>query len=225
MLVMVIGFCNAAFILLWIMKFLDISRDILRNISVNLYVFLFLCGRKDKLEKEAIRRAGVVKRERIIASIEDTILFLKKMKKIYTNNIYYEGHDQFLKLLYQIESEQTQLDLTEKRNNYYIQGPMARHRRFDRERMKELQNEMELEVEDDVVGVMEEQRRLGEKEGRIRDTPYYQSLGKIRVTKTKNVSNNAWKRMKSMSTRTLALDPNYTSESPLQSEGSSLRKV
>ena len=37
--------------------------------------------------------------------------------------------------------------MTEKRNNYYIQGKMARHRRYDRERIKELENEQILEIE------------------------------------------------------------------------------
>lgn len=156
LLVMVIASCNTLFILLWIMKFLEIGREMIKKFSKKLYVFIFLCGRWDKLEKEAARRAGVIKRERIIAVIEDSILFLKKMKGIYANNIYYEDHDRFLRLLYQVENEQLQLDLTEKRNNYYIQGPKARHRKFDRERMKELQNEQSLDVEENVIEIMEQ---------------------------------------------------------------------
>ena len=106
-----------------------------------IYTFIFLCGRDDKFTKETVKRAGIIKREKIISSIEDTILFLKKMKKIYSNNVFYEDHDRFLILLYEIESVMKQLDMTEKRNNYYVQGKMARHRKFDRERIKELGNE------------------------------------------------------------------------------------
>ena len=100
LLVMVIAFCNTFFIILWLTKFLEISRDIIKNLSKGLYVYVFLCGRWDKLDKEAARRAGVIKREKIIANIEDTVLFLKKMKNIYVNNIFYEDHEKFLKLLY-----------------------------------------------------------------------------------------------------------------------------
>mmetsp|Transcript_20404 Transcript_20404/g.25124 ORF Transcript_20404/g.25124 Transcript_20404/m.25124 type:complete len:250 (+) Transcript_20404:3-752(+) len=120
MLVMVIAFCNSFFILLWIMKFLDISREMIKRSSEKIYVYMFLCGRWDKLEKETARRAAVIKREKIIASIEDTILYLKKMMEIYANNSFYEDHDRFLRLLYHIEFEQNVIDLTEKRNNFYI---------------------------------------------------------------------------------------------------------
>jgi len=156
LLVMVIAFCNSFFILLWIMKFMEISREMIKRSSKRIYVYIFLCGRWDKLEKETARRAGVIKREKIIASIEDTVLFLKKMKNIYSNNIFYEDHDRFLRLMYHTELEVSQLDMTEKRNNFYIQGPMARQRKFDRERMKELQNEQSLEVDENLIQVMED---------------------------------------------------------------------
>jgi len=120
LLVMAIALSNSLFILLWIMKFLDISREMIKRSSKRVYVYLFLCGRWDKLEKETARRAGVIKREKIIASIEDTVLFLQRMKNVYSNNIFYEDHDRFLKLMYHIQSEQSVLDLTEKRNNFYI---------------------------------------------------------------------------------------------------------
>lgn len=158
MLVMVIAFCNAFFILLWLMKFLDISREMIKKNYETVYVYLFLCGRWDKLEKETARRAAVVKREKIIASIEDTILFLKKMMNIYANNSFYEDHDRFLRLIYHIEHEFAVLDLTEKRNNFYIQGDMARMRKYDRERQREVQNEQSLVLDDDVLPVMEGQR-------------------------------------------------------------------
>ena len=62
--------------------------------------------------------------------------------------------------------------MTEKRNNFYVQGPMARHRKYDPERMKKLANERYLQVEDDIVGVMDEQRAQGEEAGLIRDGPF-----------------------------------------------------
>ena len=104
-LVIVIAACNALFLLLWIMKFVDISRDMIRTKLPKVYTALFLCGRGDKMEREAARRAGVMKREKVIATIEDTVLFLKKMKKIYANNIFYEDHERFQILLYTIASE------------------------------------------------------------------------------------------------------------------------
>jgi hypothetical protein len=45
---------------------------------------------------------------------------MQKMKRIYANNVYYEDHTRFLKLLYFIEYERKHIDLTEKRHNYYI---------------------------------------------------------------------------------------------------------
>ena len=153
------------------MKFMEISREMIKEKCPNVYIFVFLCGRWDKLRKESVKRAGVIKREKIISSIEDTVLFLKKMKKIYSNNVFYEDHDRFLTMLYEVESVMRSLDMTEKRNNFYIQGNMARHRKFDRERIKELANEQILELEAEVVQVMEEQR--DQDNDRLRSTPFF----------------------------------------------------
>lgn len=60
------------------------------------------------------------------------------MKGMYTRQIFYEDHQRFLKLLYFLENEKSQIDLTEKKHNFYIQGKMARDRKFDPERMKEI---------------------------------------------------------------------------------------
>ena len=80
------------------------------------------------------------------------------MKNIYANNSCYEDNDRFLKMMYHIEFEMSVLDLTEKRNNFYIQGDMARDRKFDRERMKEVANEQSLEIDiENLHEVMEEQ--------------------------------------------------------------------
>lgn len=194
MLVMVIAFCNAFFILLWLMKFLDISREMIKKNYETVYVYLFLCGRWDKLEKETARRAAVVKREKIIASIEDTILFLKKMMNIYANNSFYEDHDRFLRLIYHIEHEFAVLDLTEKRNNFYIQGDMARMRKYDRERQREVQNEQSLVLDDDVLPVMEGQRKgYDEKDFptdkiRLMQTPFYESIKKVKEKQKKKIN-------------------------------------
>jgi len=53
------------------------------------------------------------------------------MKEIYSKGIIYEGHDQFLKLLYYIESERKNIDLTVKRHDLYIQGKIAKERKYD----------------------------------------------------------------------------------------------
>ena len=54
------------------------------------------------------------------------------------------------------------MDTTEKRNNYYIQGPMARHRKFDPERLKEKQDMRELNVNGNFVQEMEAMRKKKE---------------------------------------------------------------
>lgn len=86
---------------------------------------------------ETAKRARDTKKEAIIESIEAVNLMMTKMKGMYSNNVFYEDHNRFLRLLYYIESERQQICLTEKRHNYYIQGAMSRHRRFDPEIVKE----------------------------------------------------------------------------------------
>ena len=56
----------------------------------------------------------------IIANIENVILYLSNMKSIYARDVFYEDHDRFLKLLYHIEHEKAQIDLSEKRHNKYV---------------------------------------------------------------------------------------------------------
>ena len=73
LLVLVIAACNTFFILLWIIKFMEISREAIKTSFPRVYIFIFLCGRADKLDGETVRRAGVIKREKIIASVEDTV--------------------------------------------------------------------------------------------------------------------------------------------------------
>jgi hypothetical protein len=88
--------------------------------------------------KEDAKLAREAKRETIIEKIEDIQFFTKKMKEIYSKEIFYEGHERFLKLLYYIENERKHIDLTVKRHNLYVQGKIARDRKFDPQRMKEV---------------------------------------------------------------------------------------
>ena len=42
------------------------------------------------------------------------------MKDIYSKEIFYEGHEKFLNLLYYIENQRKHVDLTVKRHNLYV---------------------------------------------------------------------------------------------------------
>jgi hypothetical protein len=108
-----------------------------------------LCCRKDKLIRDEEKLAREAKRETIIEKIEDIQFFIKKMKDIYSKEVFYEGHDKFIKLLYYIENQRRDIDLTVKRHNLYIQGKMARDRKFDPERMKELKVVESLSIDDE----------------------------------------------------------------------------
>lgn len=99
---LVICLCNICFLILWILKFLDIFRGLIKERYSKIYILIFLCGRKDKMKFETAKRAKDQKNEEIIESIEDISLFLAKMKSIYSKKRYYEDHKRFLKLLYYI---------------------------------------------------------------------------------------------------------------------------
>ena len=107
-----------------------------------------MCCNKDKLDTDSIQIRRDAKREDIIEKIEDVLFYIKKMNSIYAKEIYYEGHDNFLKLLYHIENERTNIDLTVKTHNLYIQGEMARERKFDPQRMEE-----NAKIEKKILGV------------------------------------------------------------------------
>jgi hypothetical protein len=109
--------------------------------SPRLYTLLCLWGRKEGWKHEIYKRAKDKKKEAIIQNIENVTLFMNQMKDIYIKDIFYGDHKRFLKLLYYIESERVQIDLTEKKHNFYIQGEMARERKFDRHRMEEVNKE------------------------------------------------------------------------------------
>ena len=70
------------------------------------------------------------------------------MKNIYSKEIFYEGHDRFITLLYHIEAERKSVDLTVKRHNLYIQGKMARDRKYNPSRLKEINAQKTLRVHD-----------------------------------------------------------------------------
>jgi hypothetical protein len=111
---------NIFFIVLWLVKFILTLRVMIKQNSESLYIALFLCCRKDKLIKEDSKLAREAKRETIIEKIEEIQFFIKKMRDIYSKEIFYEGHDKFLKLLYHIENERKHVDLTVKRHNLYV---------------------------------------------------------------------------------------------------------
>jgi hypothetical protein len=51
--------------------------------------------------------------------------------------------------LYYIQNERKSIDLTVKRHNLYIQGEIARERKFDKERMLDQLKMDDLSVDDD----------------------------------------------------------------------------
>lgn len=97
-----------------------VIKVLIKDSYPRLYIIFFLCGRKDKMALETAKRARDTKKEAIIESIEAVNLMMTKMKGMYSNNVFYEDHNRFLRLLYYIESERQQICLTEKRHNYYI---------------------------------------------------------------------------------------------------------
>ena len=74
------------------------------------------------------------------------------MKNMYTSQIFYEGHDRFMKMLYFIEKEKKYINLKEKKHNFYIQGKMARDRKFDQERMNEIMDPRMLSLDEEFGG-------------------------------------------------------------------------
>jgi hypothetical protein len=55
---------------------------------------------------------------------------------MYIKDIKYTDHDRLLDLLYHADYESKNIDLTEKKHNFYIQGELARTRKFDKERLE-----------------------------------------------------------------------------------------
>jgi hypothetical protein len=143
---------NVIFFCAWIFKFVQTLKTMFKQNYENLYVCLFLCCRRDKLIKDEAKLAREAKRETIIEKIEDIQFFITHMKAIYSKEVFYEGHDKFINLLYYIENQRQNIDLTVKRHNLYIQGKMARDRKFDPDRMKELNEVDSLSVDEEFGG-------------------------------------------------------------------------
>lgn len=101
----IIALSNVAFIILWIIKFVEIYRKKVKTDAPQLYIKVFLCGREEKWIMETAKMARLVKKEAIIENIESCMLFMATLKNLYVNNIYYEDHNRYLRLLYYIETE------------------------------------------------------------------------------------------------------------------------
>ena len=84
-----IAFCNVAFIFLWLTKFINVIKVLIKDKYPTLYIIIFLCGRKDKMAFENSKRARDIKKEAIIESIEAVALMMNKMKSMYINNVYF----------------------------------------------------------------------------------------------------------------------------------------
>jgi hypothetical protein len=59
-----------------------------------------------------------------------------------------------MKMIYFIEQEKPRINLLEKKHNFYIQGKMARDRKFDKEKMKEILDERILSLDEEFGGGM-----------------------------------------------------------------------
>ena len=90
---------NGLFLVLWLFKFMMAMKNVIREWSdTRWYVWIYLCCRGDKLDTDAIKLRREAKREDIIEKIEDVLFYIKKMNQIYAKEIFYEGHDNFIKL-------------------------------------------------------------------------------------------------------------------------------
>jgi hypothetical protein len=137
---------NLLFVLLWTLKFYVIVRENVRDKYPRLYIYIFLCCRKDRWVRENIQRAKNEKNESMIAKVEDIQYFMMDMKSMYIRHINYEGHDEFMKLLYIIEDMKPKIDMTIKKNEFKVDGKIARERRFDPEHLNNALDEKKLDV-------------------------------------------------------------------------------
>lgn len=132
-----------------------------------LYIYFFLCCRKDRWVRENIQRAKNEKNEYMIAKIEDIQYFMKDMKSMYINHINYEGHDDFMKLLYIIEDMKPKIDMTIKKNEFKVDGKIARERRFDPENLNKALDDKKLEINESFEsrGSYSNSESIGKKKG------------------------------------------------------------
>ena len=139
---------NILFILVWSIKFYFIVREMVREKYPEHYIRFFLCCRKDRWVRENTQRAKNEKNEYMIAKIEDLQYFMKDMKSMYIAHINYEGHEEFMKMLYLIEDMIPKIDMTIKKNEFKIDGKIARERRFDPEHLNRALDDKKLYIED-----------------------------------------------------------------------------
>ena len=78
---------------------------------------------------------------------------------MYERDVFYEDHDRFVKLLYYIEQERAQIDLSKKKHNNIIQGGIARSRRYDRDNMEQLADQATISIDDDLEDMMSMKRK------------------------------------------------------------------
>jgi hypothetical protein len=132
---MVILACNVFFILFWASEFVNAYKDMIKKRFPSWYIRIFLCCRERKMQYENAKVATIFRRETIITKVEEVVLFLNKMKNLYIRDIKFEDHERFLELCYKIDYESKQIDVTEKKHNYYIQGEISRPRKYDKGRI------------------------------------------------------------------------------------------
>jgi hypothetical protein len=113
-----------------------------------LYIYFFLCCRADRWAREEKQRAKNLKNEETIAKIEEVQYFMKDMKSLYISRVNYEGHENFMKMLFDIETMKKTIDLTIKKNEYNIDGKIARERRFDPEHLDKALDDKKLEIQE-----------------------------------------------------------------------------
>jgi hypothetical protein len=151
---------NLIFVVTWLLNFLQAARDAARAKSEALYVCLFLCCRRDKLEADAINLAQERKREDIIQKIDEVQFYMKNVKDFYSKQIFYEGHEKFIELLYHIEGERSGIDLRAKEHNLYVRGAITRERKLDLETLALQKEDLRLDVDADKGGYMLEMAAL-----------------------------------------------------------------
>ena len=104
LLLMMIVFSNGIFFFMWGIKFFEILRSEIWESFPWIYVIFFMCCRRDRMVMEEQTLAWNEKWEKIISKIEDIQFFMKDMLSKYVNNTSFEGHENFLRLLYLIEN-------------------------------------------------------------------------------------------------------------------------
>jgi hypothetical protein len=112
--------CNLFFMLFWASEMVYVVRNLIKTTNSSLYIQLFLCCRPDKMKFEHAKCANTNKKEIIIQKIEDIVLFLNKMKGLYIKDIRFEDHERYLKMCYFVDEESKNIDVTEKKHNFYI---------------------------------------------------------------------------------------------------------